>query len=316
MNPQQLIQAHRTTDVKNIELIAAQVVEGFIIGLHKSPFHGFSIEFAEHRLYNTGESIRNIDWKVFARSEKLFVKKYEEETNLRSEIIIDISSSMYYPADKECAERKIYNKIQFASIAAAALINLLKKQRDAFALSLFNNKLMRHTECRSTTTHQQLIYSYLHEALSTHPQQNQTAASEVLHLIAEKIHKRSLVIIFSDMMDQVVYAQQSPDALFDALKHLKHNKHEVILFHIYDGKSEMDFDFENRPYKFIDLESGTTLKLNPIEVKQVYKEKMNAYKKLLNDKCHQYNISIVEADINKGFEQILLPYLIKRSKLI
>jgi uncharacterized protein (DUF58 family) len=316
MNPQQLIQAHRTTEIKNLELLAAQVVEGFIIGLHKSPFHGFSIEFAEHRLYNTGESIRNIDWKVFARNEKLFVKKFEEETNLRSEIILDISSSMYYPSDKDCEARNIYSKIQFAAIASAALIQLLKKQRDAFALSLFNNKIVRHTECRSTTTHQQLIYSYLQEALSTQSLQNQTAASEVLHLIAEKIHKRSLVIIFSDMMDQAVYTQQAPDNLFDALKHLKHNKHEVILFHIYDGKYEMDFNFENRPYKFIDLESGTTLKLNPAEIKQIYKDKILAYKKMLNDKCHQYNISLVEADVNKGFEQILLPYLIKRSKLI
>ncbi len=316
MNTEQLIKTHRVTDLKNLELLAAQVVEGFIIGLHKSPFHGFSIEFAEHRLYNTGESIRNIDWKVYARSDKLFVKKFEEETNLRSEIIIDVSSSMYYPDEKESTTRKIYNKIQFASVATAALINLLKKQRDAFALSLFDEKLIHHTECRSTTMHQQLLYSYLTEILQTTPQQHKTAAAGALHLIAEKIHKRSLVIIFSDMMDQAVYSEKSPDKLFDALKHLKHNKHEVILFHIYDGMSEMEFNFENRPYKFIDLENGTVIRLNPAEVKETYKMKMREYKNLLNEKCHQYNISFVEADINKGFEQILLPYLIKRSKLI
>lgn len=316
MNPRDLVQANQLTNVKNLELLAKQVVEGFIIGLHKSPFHGFSIEFAEHRLYNSGESIKNIDWKVFARSEKLFVKKYEEETNLRSEIILDISSSMYYPSDKECKQRQIPSKIQFSVIAAAALINLLKKQRDAFAISLFADELKRHTECRSTTAHQQLLYTYLHEALAKPTIQKQTAASDVLHLIAEKIHKRSLVIIFSDMMDQAIYNKQSPDQLFDALKHLKHNKHEIILFHIHDAKSEIDFEFDNRPHKFIDLESGTIVKLNPGEVKQVYQQRMQDYKKLIKDKCHQYNISVVEADINQGFDQILLPYLIKRSKLI
>lgn len=316
MTIEELYLTHEATDIKNLELLASQVVEGFIIGLHKSPFHGFSIEFAEHRLYNIGESTRNIDWKVFARNEKLFVKKFEEETNLRSELILDISSSMYYPDESECAKRKIFSKIKFSVIAAAALINLFKRQRDAFALTLFSDTLYRHTECRSTTAHQRLLYSYLSQCLTSSPKQHKTAAAEVLHLIAEKIHKRSLVIIFSDMMDSAVYADKSPDHLFDALKHLKHNKHEVLLFHIYDAKYEMEFNFENRPYRFIDLETGTTLKLNPAEVKEVYQRKMTSYKKLLNDKCLQYNISLIEADINKGFEQILLPYLIKRSKLI
>ncbi len=316
MTIEELYLTHQSTDIKNLELLASQVVEGFIIGLHKSPFHGFSIEFAEHRLYNSGESTRNIDWKVFARNEKLFVKKFEEETNLRSEIILDISSSMYYPDESECSKRKIFSKIKFSVIAAAALINLFKKQRDAFALNLFSNELHRHTECRSTTAHQRLLYNYLSQILNEQPLQQSTAAADVLHLIAEKIHKRSLVIIFSDMMDSAVYSDKSPETLFDALKHLRHNKHEVLLFHIYDGKYEMDFSFENRPYRFIDLETGTTLKLNPAEVKDVYQNKITGYKKLLHEKCLQHNINLVEADINKGFEQILLPYLIKRSKLI
>jgi uncharacterized protein (DUF58 family) len=299
----------------HLELLAKQVVEGFIIGLHKSPYHGFSVEFAEHRLYNTGEATRHIDWKVYARSEKLFTKKYEEETNLRCQLVIDTSSSMHYPQPKESEKLGLFNKLQFSVVATASLMHLLKRQRDAFGLTLFSNKIDTHTESRSTTTHQRLLYTHLTKAAADNDNNKRTNAAQALHEIAESLHKRSLVVVFSDMLDETLGADAQADELLGALKHLRHNKHEVILFHTYDGDKEMDFKFDNRPYRFVDLETGVQLKLNPGEVKQAYLERMHAYKKLLHERCAQYRIDVIEADIRKGFSQILMPYLIKRSKM-
>ena len=309
-----LDQSHLQT-ADHLELLARQVVEGFIIGLHKSPFHGFSVEFAEHRLYNSGEATRHIDWKVYARSEKLFTKKYEEETNLRCQLVIDTSSSMHYPSEKECREKGIYNKLQFSVVASAALMNMLKRQRDAFGLTLFSDKVDLSTQCRSTTIHQRLLYTHLSKISADNANNKKTSATKALHEIAESIHKRSLVVIFSDMLDNAFGSEPNMEDLLSALKHLRHNKHEVILFHTFDGDKELDFKFDNRPYRFVDLETGQQLKLNPSEVKQAYVEKATAYKKLLYERCAQYRIDVVEADIRKGFTQILTPYLIKRSKM-
>ncbi|MEM9548789.1 MAG: DUF58 domain-containing protein, partial [Bacteroidota bacterium] len=220
----------------NLELLAKQVVEGFIIGLHKSPFHGFSVEFAEHRLYNQGESTKDIDWKVYARSDKMFVKRFEEETNLRCQIVLDTSSSMYFPKSKG----KSPNKLEFSAMAAASLMNLLKKQRDAFGLSLFDNELREHTRCKSSTTHYRLLLTYLDKLIQDKTENKQTAAAQALHQIADSIHKRSLVVIFSDMFDDKDQGEQ----LFSALQHLRHAKHEVILFHVVDKKHEVEFEYE------------------------------------------------------------------------
>ncbi|MEX2379861.1 MAG: DUF58 domain-containing protein, partial [Vicingaceae bacterium] len=288
----------------HLELLAKQVVEGFITGLHKSPFHGFSVEFAEHRLYNSGESTRHIDWKLYAKTDKLFVKRYEEETNLRCRIVMDVSSSMFYP---EKVEKGKFSKIDFSIYAAAAIIELLKKQRDAYGLTTFSDKIETHTQAKSNAAHRRLIYSELEKHLSQNiPQKGQgkkTAARMSLHHIAEMIHKRSLVVIFSDMMDNVT----DDDNLFDSIQHLIHNKHEVILFHVLDEKHEIDFEFENRPYRFIGLESGEEMKLNPNEVKEAYVAEMKRRMKEFKIKCGQYRFDYIEADINKGFHQILLP---------
>ncbi|MFM2394638.1 MAG: hypothetical protein RLZZ546_2620 [Bacteroidota bacterium] len=293
--------------LENLELLAKQVVEGFIIGLHKSPFHGFSVEFAEHRLYNPGESTKDIDWKVYARSDKMFIKKFEEETNLRCQIIIDTSSSMYYPQ-----EEKQLNKLQFSSIAAACIMNLLKKQRDSFGLSLFDNKVVEHTRCKSSTTHYQLLLTYLDRLINDITIQKSTATAEALHQIADTIHKRSLVIIFSDMFEN----STDQEALFSALQHLKYAKHEVIVFHVTDKKHELDFEFENRPYEFIDLESGEKLKLQSNEVKSFYTEKVKEYTNNLKMRCLQYRVEFIETDINEGFYNILQTYLVKRGKML
>jgi uncharacterized protein (DUF58 family) len=292
----------------HLELLAKQVVEGFITGLHKSPFHGFSVEFAEHRLYNTGESTRHLDWKLYAKTDKLFVKRYEEETNLRCRIVLDVSSSMFFP---EKPEKGQHNKMQFSVYAAAALIELLKKQRDAYGLSTFSESIEVHTEAKSNVTHQRLIYAELEKLLQADAGGKVTSAVESLHHIAEMIHKRSLVIIFSDMMDN----SEREEELLSALQHLKHNKHEVILFHVVDQDKELDFEFENRPYRFVDMESGEEVKLNPNEVKEKYVEEMRKREKELKLRCGQYGIDFVEADVSKGFHQILLPFLSKRKRL-
>ena len=293
--------------VENLELYAKQVVEGFLIGLHKSPFHGFSVEFAEHRLYNPGESTKNIDWKVYARTDKLFTKKYEEETNLRCQIVVDTSSSMYFPKE----DGKI-NKLHFSSLAAASLMNLLKRQRDAFGLSLFDSNLEIHSHSKSSTSHYQLLLSYLDKLIKSDDLNKMTASADAIHQVAERVHRRSLVVIFSDMLENV----QKTNDLFSALQHLKYNKHEVVLFHVQDKRLEEEFDYSNRPYEFIDMETGEKIKLQSNQLKEQYVAKAKAYKEEMTNKCLQYKIDFVDADINEGFAPILQKYLVKRSKMI
>lgn len=305
-----LLDNYEVRDLGNLELLARQVVEGFIIGLHKSPFHGFSVEFAEHSLYNPGEDTRNIDWKVYARTDRLFTKRFEEETNLRCQIVIDASSSMYFPEVNKTS-RDYVNKLRFSALAAAALMNLLQRQRDAFGLSVFDEEVRTHTHCKSSTSHYRLLLTYLDELIN-HPERNRpTAAAKALHRVADSIHKRSLVIIFSDMFEQ----SEDLEQLFSAMQHLRHNKHEVVLFHVVDKSKEIDFEFENRPYLFIDMESGERVRLQSSQVRDYYIEQMARFKEELKFKCLQYRIDFVEADINEGFRNILQSFLVKRSKM-
>lgn len=291
----------------NLEIFARQVVEGFITGLHKSPFHGFSVEFAEHRLYNSGESVKNIDWKLYGRTDKLFVKRFEEETNLRCQMVIDISSSMYYP-------RRDYNKLIFSACSAAALMYLFKKQRDAFGLSCFSDKLEFSSAAKSTTVHQRYLFAELERMMQRETPGTKTDLVSALHEIAELLHKRSMVIVFSDMLESAVSAEQQ-SALFGALQHLKHNKHEVIVFNVLDFSHEVNFDFKSRPYRFIDVETGGEVQLHPLQVKEKYIESVENYRKELQLKCAQYHIDLIDADIASGFSQVLQAYLIKRSRM-
>jgi uncharacterized protein (DUF58 family) len=291
----------------NLELLANLVVEGFITGLHKSPFHGFSVEFSEHRSYNKGESVKNIDWKLYGRTDKLFVKKYEEETNLRCRIVIDTSSSMLFPYP----EKQLRSKLFFSILSAASLIHLLRKQRDAVGLSFISDSLELHTQAKMSSVHSRMLYAELHQlAFGETPLNKGSRQPELLHLMSENIHKRSLVIIFSDMFNS-----QEPEKLFSALQHLKHGKHDVILFHVTDQEHEKDFKFQNRPYKFIDMETGETLKLNPNEIRNYYTKNSGKLYDNLKLKCGQYQIDFVQADIKTDFKEILIPFLIKRSKM-
>lgn len=300
---EELIQIEELIPKTNLGILAKQVVEGFITGLHKSPFHGFSVEFAEHRPYHPSENIRSIDWKLFGRTDKMYVKRYEEETNLRCQLVLDVSSSMYYPDSK-------WNKIKFSILSIASLVELLKTQRDAFGLSLFSDELKYSTATRSTTIHQKLIYSELEKVLAAEPVQQKTSIAKSLHELAEKIHRRSLVIIFSDMFEN----SKEKEAIFDALQHLKYNKHEVVLFHVSEHQTELAFNFENRPYHFIDVETGEEVKLHTTSIKDEYVSRMENYLTEITNRCHQYQIDFIRADTQKGFNEVLYTYLTKRQK--
>jgi uncharacterized protein (DUF58 family) len=291
-------------EYQNVEFLAKQLVEGFITGLHKSPFHGFSVEFAEHRLYNSGESTRHLDWKVFAKTDKLFVKRYEEETNLRCHLLIDTSSSMAYPA-------KSNGKLAFSALAAGTIALMLQKQRDAISLLTFSDKINLHTECKSTSTHLHKIFVGLESILNNNPKNTSTSVVSTLHQIADKINKRSLVIIFSDMFENL----EQQDIIFSALQHLKHNMHEVLLFHVVDKKTEIDFEFDERPHEFIDLETGQRVKVQPSQVREKYQQAVQEFSHELKLKAGQYKIDFIETDINQGFDQIMSTFLSKRKKM-
>lgn len=288
----------------HVEFLAKQLVEGFITGLHKSPFHGFSVEFAEHRLYNTGESTKYIDWKVFAKTDRLYVKRYEEETNLRCHLLIDTSSSMYYP-------EKTNGKIVFSTMAAGALAYMLQKQRDAVSLTTFSDEIEVQTPIKSTATHIHKIFLDLENLLQKPKPNKKTSVVDTLHEIAEKIHKRSLVVIFSDMFEDI----NQSDKIFSAMQHLRHNLHEVLLFHVTDKATEEEFEFAERPYEFIDLETNEKVKVQPSQVKTQYQAAIKQFYHDLKIKCGQYKIDFIEADIAQGFDQILSAFLVKRSKM-
>jgi uncharacterized protein (DUF58 family) len=291
----------------NLELLARQVVEGFITGLHKSPFHGFSVEFAEHRLYNTGESTRHIDWKLYARSEKLFTKKYEEETNLRCQLVVDTSSSMLYRGKNNLS------KLEFSLLAAASIAELLKRQRDAVGLSLFDTKLRLHTPAKSSTAHHRFLVHEMEKQLREFSEQNRrgTDAVQALHDVAELCHKRSLVVVFTDLLDD----PSRMETFMQAIQHLRHNKHEVVIFHVVDKQTEVDFALENRPVNLVDMETGEKMKLHPMEVKKAYTEAIASYFGEIELKCSQYTVDFMPADIKDGLQDVLTNYMLKRQRL-
>ncbi len=292
----------------NLEILANQVVEGFITGLHKSPFHGFSVEFAEHRLYNAGDSVKHIDWKLFARTNKYFTKKYEEETNLRCQILIDASSSMFYPPEG-------INKFQFSVMAAACIINLLKRQRDAFGITVFAEDIELHTPAKSTPVHQKYVYHELEKYLQQKAHQKKTQLVKNLHAIADQIPKRSMVVLFSDLFENVLH-HEDLEHIFAALQHLKYNKHEVVIFNVADDKHELNFDFDNRPHHFIDVETGEEFKLNPKDYAETYQLKMAHYRKEIALKCGQYKIDYLNTSLAQGYYPTLQAWLLKRNKML
>ena len=299
----------KSSEIKNLNLLAKEVVEGFITGIHKSPFHGFSVEFSEHKLYNTGESTRHIDWKLFAKTEKLYTKKYEEETNLRCHIVIDNSASMHYPIVKKQTIHTL-NKVGFSAIAAASLMEILKRQRDAVGLSIYSDRYEYYAPEKGSERHRSMLLHQL-EQLLVSESKSTTDTCKYLHEVAEKLHRRSLIFVFTDMFQP----NKDNTAVFEALKHLKFNKHEVVLFHTYDGKTEFNFNFDNSPKKFMDVETGEEINVHAENVQEKYKELVAIYFKELKNKCLQYKIDYIPVDIEKGYHEVLTSYLISRKKI-
>jgi len=298
------------SEIKNLDLLAKQVVEGFVTGIHKSPFHGFSVEFSEHKLYNKGESTRHIDWKLFAKTEKLYIKKYEEETNLRCHIIIDNSASMHYPLVKKQTLKSL-NKVGFSAIAAASLMEILKRQRDAVGLSIYSDTYEYYAPEKGSERHRKMLLHQLDQLLISNSDAK-TETYQYLHEIAEKMHRRSLIFLFTDMFQ----TSKNNDELFEALRHLKYNKHEVVLFHTFDGKTEFNLNFENTPKKFVDVETGEEINVFAENIKKEYEKSVANYFNDLKRRCLQFKIDYVSVDINKGFNDVLLAYLISRKKNI
>jgi uncharacterized protein (DUF58 family) len=288
-------------------LLASQVVEGFISGMHKSPFHGFSAEFAEHKVYNSGESTKHIDWKLFAKTDRLYTKRYEEETNLRCHLIIDNSASMHYPKLKE-NQLFFESKIGFSVLASAVLMNLLKKQRDAVGLSVYSDTYEYYAPEKGSDRHHRMLLNVLEQLLTTPKVTTQTDTTTFLHQIAEKIHRRSMIVLFTDMFQSGEEA-----ALFTALQHLKHNKHKVVLFHVIDTKTELDFDFDTAPRKFIDLESGDEVNVFADTIKEEYAKQVESYFKKIALTCSQNKIKYVPVSVNENFEKIMTTYLIEKQ---
>lgn len=292
---------------KHLELIANQVVEGFISGMHKSPFHGFSAEFAEHKVYNPGESTKHIDWKLFAKTDRLYTKRFEEETNLRCHIILDNSSSMHFPKVENTKE--FYNsKIGFSVLAAAVLMNLLKKQRDAVGLSVFSDTYEFYAPEKGSDRHHRMLLNQLENVLELPKKVKSTNTISFLHQIAEKIHRRSMILLFTDM-----FQLENDEALFNALQHLKHNKHKVVLFHVVDQKRELAFDFDDTPRRFVDVETGETVAVFAQNVQEAYEKKVTEYFKKLSLICAQNKIKYVEVNVGDPFEKVLTTYLAEKQ---
>jgi uncharacterized protein (DUF58 family) len=293
----------------NLQLLASQVVEGMITGIHKSPFHGFSSEFAEHKVYNNGESTKHIDWKLFAKTDKLFTKRYEEETNLRCHLILDNSASMHYPKVDLFSVDNL-NKIGFSVLASAVLMQLLKKQRDAVGLSVYGAKYDFYTPEKGSGRHYNLILNKLEDVLKSIPDPADTNTVKYIHQIAEKLHKRSLICFFTDMFQYHTKTEE----MFEALRHLKYNKHEVVLFHTLDVKTEIDFDFGNTPKNFIDVETGEKIEVYAQNIKEAYKEKITEYTTKIKLECAKYNIKYVPVSVSESFEKIINTYLVEKQK--
>ncbi len=291
--------------LKNIEIKARLIVEGFITGFHKSPYHGFSVEFAEHRPYNAGESLRNVDWKVYGKTDKLYTKRFEEETNLRCQVVLDISDSMRYPQTG-------VSKLEYGAYLAASLQYLMVQQRDATGLTLFDEAVSFYAPPKSKKSWLVQMFKKLEEVVDNKDKlSHKTAHAKVIHELALKFQRRSFVVIITDLFNQL----EGQDELFRSLQHLRHAKHEVILFNLLDRKTEEKFDFPNRPIVLEDLESGEKIQVNPAQIKDSYQQLMAARKGTFKRKCHELNIDFVEVDVAQSYEKALTDYLIKRTRV-
>ena len=282
--------------LNSLELKAKTVVEGFKVGLHRSPYHGFSVEFSEHKAYMQGDPIKNIDWKVFGKSDKLFIKQYEEETNLTCHILLDISASMNYQSIG------IISKLDYGKILVASLSYLMVSQQDSVGLSLYSNKIENYFPPRSNKIYLQKLLQGLENVSPA----NKTETAQCLNLIAEKVKKRGLVVIISDFFDNV-------DSIITALKHFKYKKNEVIVFQILDP-IEKSFAFD-RDAIFVDIETKDELSTQPHQIKKAYQLAMNEFLEKLKSECLNNKIEYNQIDTKTPFDKALFAYFKKRTRL-
>ncbi len=290
--------------VKNLELIAKQIVKGYIIGKHKSPYHGFAVEFAEHRQYNAGDPLRHLDWKLYAKTGKLFSKKFEQETNLNSNICIDISSSMTFSQNEQN-----FTKLTYALISAATLTYILKKQIDTTALTLFDEDIESYLPSKSNHRHYQEVYNTLERYLDYKSNGRQTHIDKLLDFVSQNSRKNGLIMLFTDLLSEENLASN----LRTQLQQLKYLKHEVIIFHLMDSKTEVDFEYDNRPYKFVDVETGQSVTVNPAEVKDLYKKQKLEQIENLKSTFLDHRIDYQPIDIRSSFQQVLQPFFAHRK---
>lgn len=305
-----MIEHKEIKSIEHLDLLANKIVEGYLIGLHKSPFHGFSAEFREHRIYNEGEPLKNIDYKVLARTDKMYVKKYDEETNLKCQMVLDVSPSMNFP------KQSSRTKLDFSIVAIASLMKLLKKQRDAFGLTVFSDKIYENISPKLNEKTKQYIYTTLNQYLSNKDKSTESNITNSIHQLAHTLKNRSLVIIFSDLMETYTLNNELFfDDFIKALQHILFNKHEVIFFHVLKKDEEIDFDFENKPMEIIDVETGDSLKLTSNTIKDEYASIMKRNNELLKQKCIQIGVDYIKVDIDQDYEIVLQNFLRKRKKL-
>lgn len=292
----QYLQPETVSKLKGMELRARMVVEGFIAGMHKSPYHGFSVEFAEHRQYMPGDNIHDIDWRVYAKTDRYYIKQYEEETNLKGYLLLDCSASMRYRSDDRVT------KFDYAGMLSGALSYMMLRQRDAVGLVTFDQQLRRYIPPRSKSGHLHLL---LQEIANQHPS-DLTDISGALHEMAERIKRRGLVVIMSDLLDDA-------DKIISGLKHFRYNKHEVIVFHILDPR-ERDLNFGGEAV-FKDMETGEELTTSPYQIKRQYAKAVSEFSDQVAAACRQANIDYHLIDTSTPFDQAIWAFLSKRARL-
>lgn len=281
--------------LSRLDLVARLVVEGFITGLHQSPYHGFSVEFSEYRPYLPGDATRDIDWKVFGKSDRLYVKQYEEETNLKAYLLLDTSGSMAYGSGD-------LTKFQYATYLAASLAHLMLRQRDAVGLMVFDEQMREYVPPRSRGSHLNTLLQALRRA---RPEGSDTNLAGSFHDLAERVVRRGLIIVLSDLLDD-------PDRTLSGLKHFRHRKHEVIVFHILDPM-ERDFAFD-RETQFVDLESGASVSTEPWQVAAEYRASVQETMHRFRKECRERLIDYVALDVEEPFDTALYNYLGKRKR--
>jgi uncharacterized protein (DUF58 family) len=293
------------SQLRNMELRARLIVEGFITGLHKSPYHGFSVEFAEHRPYNPGDELRHVDWKVYAKTDRHYVKQYEEETNLRHYVVLDTSLSMRYKGTGPVS------KLEYGTYLASALHYLMVRQKDATGLIGFDQTIHTLRPPRSTQGYLRQLLATLDQFSRLEATDKRTSAASVLNEVAERISRRSLVVVITDLFENV----SEHDDLMKALRHLRYRGHEVLVFHVLESDTERAFSFPDVPMQFRDMETGEELTLQPAQVKENYRAAVKAFSERFRNRCRERNIDFVELDTAEPYNKALLAYLNKRGRL-